>query len=203
MGEQAIATLKADDEVSASAVIEPINATVGEFAIATLKAIDDESSAEPLTEPAHVPAQALEPEESEPTEEPEPTEEASDASTHQSPEQEAMAATFSVEATSLTEADSKLRAAQEQEITPPWKQLSQLREAEKYIQEVDGHINKFNSDLSQPRLDRIVSNQIKDALKNRHQLRSTKIGQIMAVADASGIIADYEALRSSGRVVLT
>ncbi len=223
-GEQALATTDTfDGEASAEALIEPISATVGEQAIALSKALDDESSAEPLTEPAAFPTQALEPEE------PEPMEEASDATPHQSPEQEAMeeptaafpvqeeasspstepttaapqdavGLTFPVEPTSVTAALSP--ADDSQEITPPWKQLLQLRDAEKYVKEIDSHIKKFNLDLSQPRLDRIVSNQIKDALKNRQKLRLTKIGQIMAVADDSGIIADYEALRSSGRVVL-
>ena len=40
VGEQALATSKAEDEVSASALIEPISATVGEQALATSKAID-------------------------------------------------------------------------------------------------------------------------------------------------------------------
>ena len=207
VGEHDEATLKADDEVSASALIEPISATVGEHDEATSNALDDESSAEPLTEPAAFPTLAQEPEE------PEPTEEASDATAQVPGDQSAALfepapatddeeAQDPVEPTSLTDADSDLRAAQEQEITPPWKQLLQLRKAEKYIQEIDGHINKFNSDLNMPRLDRIGSNQLRDALKNRQKLRSTKIGQITAVADDSGIIADYEALRSSGRVVL-
>ena len=212
-----------DDEGSAKERAVGANAIVGEHDEATSKALDDESSSEPLTEAAALRALAQEPEELE------PTEEASDATPHQSPEQEAIeeptaafpvqeeasspsieattaapqdavGLTFPVEPTSVTAALSP--ADDSQEITPPWKQLLQLREAEKYVQEIDSHINKFNSDLNMPRLDRIGSNQLRDALKNRQKLRSTKIGQITAVADDSGIRADYEALRSSGRVVL-
>ncbi len=228
VGEKALATSKADDEVSASALIEPISATVGEQALAKSKALDDESSAEPLTEPAAFPALAQEPEEPEPRGEasdatihqcPEqeameeplahvPVDEVSPLSEASSPStepttaapQDAVGLTFPVEPTSVPAALSP--ADDSQEITPPWKQLLHLREAENHVKELDAHIKKFNSDLATQRLDRIVSNQIRDALKNRQKLRSTKIGQIMAVADDSGIRADYEALRSSGRVVL-
>ncbi len=84
----------------------------------------------------------------------------------------------------------------------PWKQLVQIRGAEVQIQELDAHIKKFTSDLATPRLDRIVANQFRDALNNRQKLRSTKIGQIIDVADENGIKADYEQLRSFGKVVL-
>ena len=207
VGEQALAKSDVlDEEGSAEALFEPISATEGEFDEATLKAIDEQASAQTNSETSSI-ALAQEPEE------PEPTEEASDA-TAQEPGDFSVAlfetatataeesAQYPVEATCETNADSDSRAAQEQEITPPWKQLSQLRSAEAFLQEVDGHIKKFNSDLATEGLDRIVQNQLRDALRNRQNLRLTKIGQIMAVADDSGIIADYEALRSSGRVVL-
>ena len=207
VGEYDEATLKTDDQASTEVLAVPVSTSVVERAIATTDALDDEASAGVILEPTDTILAAV-------PEAPEPTDD-SPGTTAQSPGNQSAAllepasatadekaAQYPVEATSLTEADTDARAAQSQEITPPWKQLSQLREAEKYIQEVDGHIKKFNSDLNMPRLDKLVSNQIRDALSNRQKLRSTKIGQVMAVADASGIIADYEALRNSGRVVL-
>ncbi len=207
VGEKAIAKSDVlDHEPSAEALFEPISATVGEFDEVTLKENDDSASAEAASVPTSI-AQALEPEAAEPTDD-------SSGTTAQEPGDFSVVlfepatatddeeAQYPVKVTSLTDTDSDARGTQEQEITPPWKQLSQLREAEGFLQEIDGHINKFNSDLATEGLNRIVSNQFRDALKNRQKLRSTKIGQIMAVADDSGIIADYEALRSSGRVVL-
>ncbi len=217
---QEIAELKAQIQTTANASV------VVEKAIATIKANDDESSAEAIAGP---PASITAPQDTvaaEPTEvadstapqstEQEAMEEAIDPfPVHQVPQlseassastepttavpQDAVAPTKPVELTSLADSDSTAS----QSITPPWKQIKQLRDAEDYVQQIESHIKKFTLDLKAPRLEKIVENQIKDALKNRQKLRSTKIGQIIDVADANGIRADYEALRSSGKVVLS
>jgi len=216
---QEIAELRAQLQTTVNASV------VVEKAIATTKANGDQGSSEGIAEPASTTA----PQDNVAGEE---TDETVDATTHQSPEQEAMeeaidpfpvhqvpqlseassastepttavpqdavAPTKPVELTSLADSDS----TDSQSITPPWKQIKQLRDAEDYVQQIESHIKKFTSDLKAPRLEKIVSNQIKDALKNRQNLRLTKIGQIIDVADENGIKADYEQLRSFGKVVL-
>ena len=108
----------------------------------------------------------------------------------------------SVQSVSQPEEAANAPTTEHQSITVNWEQLKQLRAAESYLQEVNSHIEKFTSDLRAPRLDRIVEIQLRDVLKNRQNLRSTKIAQIVNLADNNGIPASYEALRNSGRVVL-
>ncbi len=188
-----------DDKASAEAIAEPP---------ASITAPQDTVAAEPTEFADSTAPQSTEQEGMEEAINPDPIDEvpqlseASSTSTEPTTTvpQDAVALTKPVEPTSLADSDSK--AADSQSITPPWEKIKQLRDAEGFLQEVDGHINKFKLDLKAPRLDKIVSNQIRDALKNRQNLRKTKISQIIDVSDENGIRADYEALRSSGKVVL-
>ena len=93
-------------------------------------------------------------------------------------------------------------AADRQPITPPWTQLKQIRDAEGYLQEIDTQIKVINSKLAIPGLERQIERELKGVLTNRQKLHSTKIAQIVNLADANGIPADYQALQSLGRVVL-
>ncbi len=87
-------------------------------------------------------------------------------------------------------------------IMPAWDVLKQLRDAEGYVQLVESQIHELNSKLAKPSLDRIVERELKDVLKNRQNLRINKISQIVSLADSNGIPADYEQLKSNGRIVL-
>jgi hypothetical protein len=183
----------------------PANASVVvEQTVATLKALDDE--AEAIAKPASTTlAQSADaPEHSEnqlaitadePTDRSEVIEEPTTATALEEAQEQ-------VQPTNQPEKASDSRAGDSQGITPPWEQIKQLRGAESYLQEIESHIKKINSDLTTPRLEKIVENQLRDALSNRQKLRSNKIAQIVNLADAKGIPTDYEALRSLGRVVL-
>ena len=107
-----------------------------------------------------------------------------------------------VQETACLESSVDASAADHQPITPPWEQLKQLRDAEGYLHEIDTQIQDLNSKLATPRLDRIVERELKDVLRNRQNLRSTKICQIVSLADSNGIRADYEQLQSEGRIIL-
>ncbi len=89
-----------------------------------------------------------------------------------------------------------------QPIVPPRQQLKVIRDAEGYLQTVDTQIQDLNSKLVSPGLDRQTERELQDTLKNRQKLRTTKIDQIVTLADNNGILSDYEQLRSQGRVVL-
>ena len=87
-------------------------------------------------------------------------------------------------------------------IRPEWDMLNQIRDGENYLREIETQIEQINSKLARHDLTRQVERELKGVLKNRQKLRSNKISQIVTLADTYNIPADYEALRTQGRVVL-
>ena len=87
-------------------------------------------------------------------------------------------------------------------IRPEWDMLNQIRDGENYLREIETQIEQINSKLARHDLTRQVERELKGVLQNRQKLRSNKISQIVTLADTYNIPADYEALRTQGRVVL-
>ena len=87
-------------------------------------------------------------------------------------------------------------------IRPAWDMLNQIRDGENYLREIETQIEQINSKLARHDLTRQVERELKGVLQNRQKLRSNKISQIVNLADTYNIPADYEALRTQGRVVL-
>ncbi len=89
-----------------------------------------------------------------------------------------------------------------QVIRPAWDMLNQLRDGENYLREIDNQIEQINSKLERHDLTRQVERELNGVLVNRKKLRFNKIAQIVTLADTYNIPADYEVLRTQGRVVL-
>ena len=185
----AVVTSESDVAITYNEVSEALEAQVVDLAPAQTAEYGVEvSESTDSSEPA--------PEES-PTQAPEAVEEARSNAVSQAAE-----LSEPVQEIACTEPSGDASAADHQLITPAWEQLKQLRAAEGYVQEIDAQIQDLNSKLAAPRLDRIVERELKDVLRNRQNLRSTKISQIVSLADSNGIVANYEQLRSQGQVVL-
>jgi len=83
-------------------------------------------------------------------------------------------------------------------IRPAWEMLTQIRDGENYLREIDNQIEPINSKLKRQDLTRQVERELKGVLKNRQKLRFNKISQIVTLADTYNIPADYEVLRTQG-----